>query len=110
MKKIKFGSCLPPFASCADRYCQSGYSQQKSIEEMLRGASSVKELSGIELLHGAHINKNNFSEISKLLKELGLEVSLIVPDLWTQAKWGKGSFASKDRKTREDAILEVKQS
>jgi xylose isomerase len=33
---------------------------------------------------------------------------LLAPDLWTQAKWGSGSLAAPDAKTRQAAVVEVK--
>ncbi len=35
---------------------------------------------------------------------------MVTPDLWTQAKWGKGSLASADPNIRKEAIAEVKKS
>jgi xylose isomerase len=35
---------------------------------------------------------------------------MLIPDLWTQAKWGKGSFASTDPKVRRDAVATVKRA
>lgn len=108
MKDIKFGACLPTFASCADRYCLSGYGPQRTLEEMFERASQVKDLRGVELVGNWHLNEDNFGFIKETLKKYNLEVCMMTPDLWTQAKWGKGSFASPDRKIREDAVKEVK--
>ncbi|MBI5723860.1 MAG: TIM barrel protein [Planctomycetes bacterium] len=110
MKKLKFGACLPPFGSCADRYCLSGYGTNRTVPEMIALASKVKELKGIELVGNWHVNEKNFDEISVCLKNAGLAVSMMVPDLWTQAKWGKGSFTSKDASIRRAAADEVKKS
>jgi len=108
MKEIKFGACLPTFASCADRYCLSGYGPQRSLDEMFQRASRVKDLKGVELVGNWHLNEDNFDYIKETLAKYNLEVPMMVPDLWTQAKWGKGSFASNDKKVREDAVKEVK--
>jgi xylose isomerase len=35
---------------------------------------------------------------------------MVVPDLWTQGKWGLGSFTSKDARIRAEAIREVKKT
>lgn len=107
-KKMKFGACLPTFASCADRFCLSGYGPQRSLEEMFQRASQVEELNGVELVGNWHLNDDNFDYIKKTLKKYDLEVCMMTPDLWTQAKWGKGSFASKDGEIRKEAVKEVK--
>jgi sugar phosphate isomerase/epimerase len=108
MKELKFGACLPTFASCADRYCLSGYGPQRSLEEMFQRASQVKDLKGVELVGNWHLNDDNFGYIKETLQKHNLEVCMMVPDLWTQAKWGKGSFASRDKNIREAAVREVK--
>lgn len=111
MAKKRYGACLPIFGSCADRFCLSGYGGgAKTLEGMFDLAATVEGLKGIELIGNWHINDNNMLQIKKMLKDRNLEVSMVTPDLWTQAKWGKGSFTSKDARTRKEAILEVKKS
>ena len=110
-KNKKYGACLPVFGSCADRYCLSGYGNgATTLEGMFEAASTVKEISGVELIGNWHVNDKNLKQIKKMLTDKGLETSMVTPDLWTQAKWGKGSFTSRDKKIRKDAILEVKKS
>ncbi len=105
----KFGACLPTFGSCADRYCQSGYGGGGStMEEMLDLATTVEGLDGLELVGNWHVNDDNIHDVAKMFKDRNLEICQLVPDLWTQAKWGKGSIAAPDAATRKDAIAEIK--
>ncbi|MDO8685392.1 MAG: sugar phosphate isomerase/epimerase family protein [Clostridiales bacterium] len=110
MKEIKFGTCLAAFGSCGDRYCLSGYGVQRTLEELFYRVSQVKDIRGVELVNNWHVNERNYKSIKDITEKYKLEVCMITSDLWTQAKWGKGSFASKDKKIREDAIAEVKMS
>jgi xylose isomerase len=110
VENLKFGACLPVFDSCADRYVISGYGTKKTLEELFVSAREVEDLKGIELVCNWHINDGNFNFVKSLLEKTGLEVAMIVPDLWTQGKWGLGSFTSKDPKIRAEAIREVKKS
>lgn len=48
--------------------------------------------------------------MKQLFADRGLLISMVVPDLWTQAKWGRGSLAAADPVTRRDAVTEVKKS
>jgi len=110
-KNMMFGSCLPPFGDCADRFVLCGYSSVKrTISEMIKLAAKVEDLSGIELVGTWHINDKNIQEVKKVVHDTGLKVSMLVPDLWAQAKWGKGGFTSKDKKIRREAIETVKTS
>ena len=109
MKEYKFGACLPTFASCADRYCLSGYGGgADTVEGMLDLAVTVPDLKGIELVGNWHINDDNIQKIKKEVKARGLEICMLAPDLWTQAKWKMGSFTAVDENIRRSAVDEVK--
>ena len=110
-ENILFGSCLSPFGDCADRFVLSGYSSVKrTISEKIRLAAKVQGLSGIELVGSWHINDQNIQEVKKVVQDVGLKVSMVLPDVWAQAKWGQGGFTSKDKKIRKEAIETVKTS
>ena len=105
---FKLGACLPTFASCADRYCLSGYGRGgTTIEEMLSMAKKVEGLDGLELVGNWHINDKNIATVMTMFRDHGFSIPMIVPDLWTQAKWGRGSLAAADQKTRREAVAEV---
>jgi len=90
-----FGACLPIFGSCADRYCLSGYGGGGStMEEMLDLAATVEGLDGLELVGNWHVNDDNIHDVAKMFDDRGLKICMLVPDLWTQAKWGRGSLAA----------------
>jgi xylose isomerase len=108
-KQWKLGACLPTFASCADRYCLSGYGRgETTVEGMLAAARKVKGLDGLELVGNWHINDTNVAQVKRQLADAGFAIPMIVPDLWTQAKWGRGSLAAADPATRREAVAEVK--
>ena len=104
-----FGACLPTFGSCADRYCLSGYGGGgTTVQDMLELATQVEGLDGLELVGNWHVNQQNIRDVARLFKERNLKICMLVPDLWTQAKWGRGSLAAPDAKTRQAAIDEVR--
>ncbi|MHB9024447.1 MAG: sugar phosphate isomerase/epimerase family protein [Armatimonadota bacterium] len=104
-----FGACLPTFGSCADRYCLSGYGGGgTTMEEMLDLATTVAGLDGLELVGNWHVNDGNIRQVAGMFRDRGLQISMLVPDLWTQAKWGRGSLAAPDAATRQAAVDEVK--
>ena len=105
----KFGACLPTFGNCADRYCLSGYGGGgNTMEEMLDLSMKVKGLDGLELVGNWHVNDKNIRQVAKMFKDRGLAICMLVPDLWTQAKWKRGSLAAPDAKTRRLAIDEIR--
>ena len=105
----KFGACLPTFGSCADRFCLSGYGGGgTTMQEMLDLALQVEGLDGLELVGNWHVNDDNIKDVGKMFADRGLTICVLTPDLWTQAKWGRGSLAAPDAQTRRAAIDEVK--
>jgi len=105
----KFGACLPVFSSCADRFCRDGYGRGgTTMQEMLDLARTVEGLDGVELVGNWHVNDDNIHDVTKMLNDRGLELCMLAPDLWTQAKWARGSFTAPDAATRRAAIDEVK--
>ena len=109
-KEIKFGSVLAPFGNLSDRYVISGYKKVVPVVDMLKHAAKLEGLDGIELVGTWHVDDKNLNDIKKTIKELGLTVSCIVPDIWAQAKWGRGSFSVAHEPTRNEAIGEVKRA
>jgi xylose isomerase len=104
-----FGACLPTFGNCADRYCLSGYGGGgNTVQEMFDLALQVEGLEGLELVGNWHVNDQNIHDVAKMFKGGGLKICMLVPDLWTQAKWGRGSLAAPDAPTRQAAVDEVK--
>ena len=90
-----FGACLPTFGSCADRYCLGGYGGGGStMEEMLDLSLKVNGLDGLELVGNWHVNDENIRDVARMFEDRGLKIPMLVPDLWTQAKWGRGSLAA----------------
>ena len=104
-----FGACLPTFGGCADRYCLGGYGGGgQTMQEMLDLARQVEGLDGLELVGNWHVNDDNIRDVAKMFDDSGLKISLLTPDLWTQAKWGRGSLAAPDSETRQAAVDEVR--
>ncbi len=105
----QFGACLPTFGNCADRYCLGGYGGGgQTVEEMLDLALKVEGLDGLELVGNWHVNDANIRDVTRMFRQRGLKISMLVPDLWTQAKWGRGSLAAPESATRQAAVDEVR--
>ncbi len=108
--QIKFASGLHVFGSTADRYVLSGYKPSVPIPDMIKAAAKVPDLKGVELVETWHVRQDNAAEILGLLQQAGLQLSMLVPDLWAQAKWGNGSFTARDPKIRREAVETVKRA
>lgn len=104
-----FGACLPTFGNCADRYCLGGYGGGGStVPEMLDLSMQVSGLDGLELVGNWHVNDKNIRDVAQMFRDRNRKICMLVPDLWTQAKWGRGSLAAPDAATRQAAVDEVR--
>lgn len=100
----KYSVILGNLGNTNDRFLSSGYKDQPPKEEMIRQAAAIEGVSGIELVGTWDITPQNADHMGAVLKQNGLACVSIIPDLFSQKRWGKGSFAAKDPSVRAQAI------
>jgi xylose isomerase len=108
--QLRFSANINTFNAGADRYVLSGYGERYSTDQLIKFATTIEDLTGVELVGMWHVNDGNVEQIRRQVKDAGLVVTCVTPDIWASAKWGKGSFASNDPAIRRAAIEEVKRS
>lgn len=91
-----------------DRYMGCGYGPEYTIPEMFERIASIDKITGVELVSNWQITPENAPEIKKLCNDHNLEVVSILPDHFSQKKWGKGAFTSTDKNIRADAVQVTK--
>ena len=106
----RFSANINTFNAGADRYVLSGYGDRYPTDELIRMATQVEGLTGVELVGLWHVNDDNVEQIRRQVADAGLEVTCVTPDIWASSKWGRGSFTSNDAQIRKEAIQEVKKS
>ena len=109
-KELRFSANINTFNACADRYVLSGYGERLTTEQLIKAATKVKGLSGVEVVGFWHVNDDNVSQVYRRIRDAGFDVTCVTPDIWASAKWGRGSFASNDAKVRKAAVKEVKKA
>jgi xylose isomerase len=109
-QKPRFSANINTFNAGADRYVLSGYGERYPTDELIKMATQVDGLTGVELVGLWHVNDQNVEQIRRQVADAGLVVTCVTPDIWASSKWGRGSFASNDPSIRKAAIQEVKKS
>jgi len=94
--------------SFPDRYMGCGYGREYTIPEMFERVASIEKITGVELVSNWQVTPENAPEIKKLCDDHNLEVVSILPDHFSQKKWGKGAFTSTDKNIRADAVQVTK--
>ncbi len=104
----KYSVILGNLGNTCDRFLSSGYKEQLPKEELLKQAGEIEGVSGVELVGTWDVTIDNTDEMGALLDKNKLECVSIIPDYFSQKKWGKGSLSAKDPAIRDQAIDYIK--
>lgn len=104
--KPRYSVILGNLGNTCDRFLPTGYKEKRTPREMIREAAAIPGLAGLELVGSWDITRKNAAEMKRLLRGHGLACVSIIPDLFSQQRWGRGSFSSKDPAIRAQALEE----
>jgi xylose isomerase len=99
----KYAMILGNLGNTRDRFC-TGYKENPSTAEMLRQAARIPYVSGVELVGTWDIDAGSAAEMKTALNGLGLQCVSIIPDLFGDPDYWKGSYSSSEVKIRRKAI------
>jgi xylose isomerase len=101
---LKYSVILGNLGNTCDRFLSSGYKDTAPLETMVRQASEIKGVQGVELVGTWDISPETVDEVGSLLQKYMLQCVSIIPDHFSQRRWGKGTLSAKDEKTRNEAV------
>jgi xylose isomerase len=104
---IKYSIILGNLGNTCDRFLSTGYKDQVPKAEMIRQAAAIPGVKGVELVGTWDVTRENVDEVGGLLAKHGLACVSIIPDHFSQKRWGKGAFTSKDPSIRAQALDET---
>jgi sugar phosphate isomerase/epimerase len=99
----KYAMILGNLGNTRDRFC-SGYKANPSTTEMLQQAVKIPFVSGIELVGTWDIDENNAGAMKRQMEDLGLACVSIIPDLFANPLYWKGSYTAADPQVRQAAL------
>ena len=105
---MNFAVILGNLGNTCDRFLSTGYKDQLPKSVMFKQAASIEGVSGIELVGSWDITTQNVVEVKQQLQDNGLKLASIIPDHFSQKRWGMGAFTSRDPEIRRQAIAETK--
>jgi len=103
----RFSVILGNLGNTCDRFLSSGYKDQPPKEVMIRQASEIRGVTGVELVGTWDVTPASVDEIGRLLERHGLACASIIPDHFSQKRWGRGAFTSRDPAIRAQALEET---
>lgn len=101
--KRKYSAILGNLGNTCDRFCSS-YKSHPAKEDMLKAAAGITDIRGIELVGTWDVAPENASRMKVILSDMNLECVSIIPDLFTEKKWSRGTLSAKDPATRGMAM------
>jgi len=99
----KFAVILGNLGNTRDRFC-NGYKENPDTLEMLKRAAAIPDVMGVELVGTWDIRPDNAPQMRSALSDLGLQCVSIIPDLFADPCYGKGSYSSAEAAVRRRAI------
>ncbi len=107
MKKNKYSVILGNLGNTCDRFLPTGYKTKIPKKEMVRQAAAIPGIRGLELVGTWDVCRENVREVKGLLDDHGLSCVSVIPDLFSQQRWGRGSFSAKSASIRRQAVDET---
>ncbi len=101
--KRKYAVILGNLGNTRDRFC-TGYKTNPDTMEMLVQAARIPRVQGIELVGTWDVTPDSASEMKRALDDHGKQCVSIIPDLFTNPIYWKGSFSSKEAGVRRQAL------
>ena len=74
---LRFSANINTFNACADRYVLSGYGERLTTDQLIRAATQVEGLIGVEVVGLWHVNDSNVETIRQQIRNAGLEVTCV---------------------------------
>lgn len=103
MKKYKYSVILGNLGNTCDRFCKS-YKTNPTTYEMLEKAVKIPHVEGVELVGTWDISPDNVKEMKKRFEDYGKKCVSIIPDVFGDNTYAKGSITNSDKNIRQKAF------
>jgi xylose isomerase len=103
----RYSVILGNLGNTRDRFC-SGYKDNPDTLAMLQQAAKIPQVQGIELVGTWDVTLENTKQMKRALADLNVQCVSIIPDLFANKTYWKGSYSSGDKKVRQLAVSYTK--
>jgi len=100
----KYSIILGNLGNTCDRFLSSGYKDELPKETLIKQASEIEGVEGVELVGTWDVSSENVDKVGEMLAKHNLSCLSIIPDHFSQKRWGRGSLSAKDPEIRKQAI------
>jgi len=108
LESTRFSVLASTFSPHRDRFLPSPQGPPPTPVQLIETAAAIAELSGIELIHPAHVTFENLAEIRAALEAHGLDCASVAASISSRWEYQGGSLTADDPAVRRRAIETVK--
>lgn len=107
---FKFACGAWAFTSGSDRFVPRGYAEGVGLVQQIKRASTVADLSAVEIQYPAQFEGTTPQEVKKACDDHSLAISCILVNNFSDPIYQYGAFTSGESEVRERAIREAKEA
>jgi sugar phosphate isomerase/epimerase len=101
---FKYSVITGTMGEIGDRFLTGGYKGDNTFEDKLKSISKMGIVDGLELCYNIDGDESDPEIIKPLMKKYKFEASVVNSPLFGDKKWKFGSFTSKEKSVRKDAV------
>ena len=114
MSKIKYSAIIGSLGQTCDRFMKCGYKDPSvdkvEFPDVISNLQKMKVLQGVDLYQAPTGPLSDPDVVNNILKKAGFEASSVLPLVFGERRWQKGSISAADREVREEAMKLIKQN
>ena len=108
LEATRFSVLASTFSPHRDRFMPSPVRPAPTPVQLIEAAAAIDDLSGIELIHPAHVTPENLAEIQAALDAHGLVCASVATSISSRWEYAGGSLTADDPAVRRQAVETVK--
>ncbi len=114
MSKIKYSAIIGSLGQTSDRFMKCGYKDPEldnvEFPDVIKNLEKMQVLSGADLYQAPTGPLSDPEVVNEILTASGLVASSVLPLLFGERKWQKGSVSAADPQIRKMAMKQLKQN
>ncbi len=114
MSKIKYSAIIGSLGQTCDRFMKCGYKDpdvdKVEFPEVIKNLERMKVLKGADLYQAPSGPLSDPDVVNEILTKSGLEASSVLPLVFGERRWQKGSISAADPEVRKQAMQLIKQN
>ncbi len=111
---IKYSAIIGSLGQTCDRFMKCGYKDPAvdnvEFPDVIKGLQKMKVLQGADLYQAPTGPLSDPNIVNDILTKAGLEASSVLPLVFGERRWQKGSLSAADPAVRKEAMRLIKQS